>query len=206
MEINPEKQLFFDRLSPDWDYSHDQVKMQRISRLFRKYAPQMDAPVLDLGAGSGVLMPVIHDRLSSGSQFNISADISLSMLQQSRVGQTIAGQFNLLQADGHFLPLRDASLNAVVCFQVFPHFEHKDQVLAEISRVLRPGGLMLVMHLMDHHGLNALHAEAGRAVCNDRIWPATTLAGHILQYGFKNEVVEEKSDLYVIRSRRLETV
>jgi len=118
----------------------------------------------------------------------------------------MAAEFCLLQTDGHLLPLRDASLGCIICFQVFPHFDDKVRVLSELRRVLRPGGLLLVLHLMDHHGLNALHRSAGREISSDRIWPAETLAENLRHYGFENELVREESDLYLVRARRLQSV
>lgn len=47
-------------------------------------------------------------------------------------------------ASGTALPFPDAGFNAVVCFQVIEHVEDEAGLLAELSRVLRPGGVALI--------------------------------------------------------------
>lgn len=47
-----------------------------------------------------------------------------------------------LVADGHRLPLADASVDTVICKAVLEHVEDPGAVVAEIARVLRPGGLV----------------------------------------------------------------
>src|SRR5919198_194828 len=42
-------------------------------------------------------------------------------------------------ADGHELPLRDASVGSIVCSHVLEHVARPDWVIAEMHRVLRPG-------------------------------------------------------------------
>jgi 2-polyprenyl-3-methyl-5-hydroxy-6-metoxy-1,4-benzoquinol methylase len=43
--------------------------------------------------------------------------------------------------DGHTLPLPDASMDRVVCFDVFHHVPNQEEILREFHRVLKPGGI-----------------------------------------------------------------
>jgi SAM-dependent methyltransferase len=47
-------------------------------------------------------------------------------------------------ADGTRLPFRDASMDAIVCLEVIEHVRDPEQLLAEIHRVLKPGGRALM--------------------------------------------------------------
>lgn len=78
-------------------------------------------------------------------------------------------------ADLHDLPLEDASFDAVVCTEVLEHVAEPQRVLAELRRILRPGGRLLVtvpfaieLHEEPHdhyrytsHGLRGLLERAG---------------------------------------------
>lgn len=81
-------------------------------------------------------------------------------------------------ADAHALPFADGSFDAGVSFQVFEHLPHPARCLAELARVVRPGGDLVITvpgvwpaHEVPHdywrftrYGLEALAREAGLAV------------------------------------------
>jgi len=75
-------------------------------------------------------------------------------------------------ADGHALPFRDNSFDAIVSFEVFEHLQRPWQVIEELSRVLKPGGCFVgsVAFLkpfhdsyfhMTHKGVGALLEHGG---------------------------------------------
>jgi SAM-dependent methyltransferase len=78
-------------------------------------------------------------------------------------------------ADLHELPVEDASFGAVLCTEVLEHVAEPDRVLAELARVLEPGGALLLtvpfvgeLHEEPHdhyrytsHGLRGLLSRAG---------------------------------------------
>ena len=49
-----------------------------------------------------------------------------------------------VRADARYLPLADASLSLVVAFDILEHIEEDDLAVAEIRRVLRPDGTLLI--------------------------------------------------------------
>jgi SAM-dependent methyltransferase len=54
------------------------------------------------------------------------------------------GCVNFMQGDGSRLPFADSSFDRVVCTEVFEHVSHDRDVMAELVRVLRPGGVIAV--------------------------------------------------------------
>jgi SAM-dependent methyltransferase len=49
-----------------------------------------------------------------------------------------------LQGDGNFLPVRTHSVDLAAAFEVLEHVENQEGLVGELSRVLRPGGTVLI--------------------------------------------------------------
>jgi malonyl-CoA O-methyltransferase len=102
--------------------------------------------VLDAGCGSGRYL--IHARRRGASHI-IGADLSPEML--SRASHE-SGVRTLVQATLAALPLRHAWADITICGLTIGHLEDLQTPLAELRRVTRPGGLVLVS---DFHPLGA---------------------------------------------------
>jgi 2-polyprenyl-3-methyl-5-hydroxy-6-metoxy-1,4-benzoquinol methylase len=57
--------------------------------------------------------------------------------------------------DGHTLPLPDASMDRVVCFDVFHHVPNQEEILREFHRVLKPGGIACFSEPGRYHSMTA---------------------------------------------------
>ena len=106
-----------------------------------------DARVADLGCGPGETVALLRQ----GGMTAVGLDLSASLLAEARMRN---GQMPLIQADAgpdaqaiaqHApgLPLRTASLDGVFCECVLSVFPQRGTVLAELARVLRPGGVLV---------------------------------------------------------------
>lgn len=106
-----------------------------------KLAP--DTTVLEFGAGSGWLSRF----LTQGGCHTILLDVSDTALQVARelyqrlpvIGDRPEPRFLLF--DGKHIDLPDASVDRVLCFDAFHHVPNPEVVIAEIARILRPGGI-----------------------------------------------------------------
>ncbi len=120
----------YDRVRPD--YSPEVVDLPA-SRL----GLGSDAHVLDLGAGTGKLTRLLVERFARVTA--VEPDESMrAVLSQ------VTDCYLALEGRAEAIPLADASIDAVFVGQAF-HWFDVDEALAEIARVLRPrGGLVLV--------------------------------------------------------------
>jgi ubiquinone/menaquinone biosynthesis C-methylase UbiE len=64
------------------------------------------------------------------------------MLQRAR--SRSAGRFATIRADSQKLPFADDSFDIVTCSHSFHHYPDQARVVAEMYRVLRPGGRLFI--------------------------------------------------------------
>lgn len=93
--------------------------------------------ILELGAGTGKLTEVLQGTEQPTGHDILATDPLLEML--SRLARRVPVKHVVATAE--HIPLRSRSLDLVVCGQSFHWFDH-DRALAEIARVLRPGGIV----------------------------------------------------------------
>jgi SAM-dependent methyltransferase len=97
------------------------------------------ARVLELGCGAGTYVRLLGKR----GHPTVGLDYSLPSLARAVAADAIApGRY--LAGDAYGLPFRDASFDGLVCIGVFQAIERPDDALREITRVLAPGGRLLV--------------------------------------------------------------
>jgi SAM-dependent methyltransferase len=134
--------------------------LTRRTRLFRRQVAQLPLPaparVLEVGCGTGTY--VRH--LTALGHTVIGVDYALPVLGHARSRQP-AGTF--VAADGYHLPFTDRAFDFAVCIGVLQAVSRPDQLLGELARVLRPGGLLLV------EALNALEAWSATRRVRDRL-------------------------------------
>ncbi|MFJ3906173.1 methyltransferase domain-containing protein [Streptomyces sp. NPDC090025] len=110
-------------------------------RYIAEHVRPVEGPVLDLGAGAGRWTAVIADTV--GAERLIALDAALPMLNVLR-GRL--PEVPSVLASAAELPFEDASLGAVVCWNALQAFyADAGSAIAEVSRVLRPGGSFTLM-------------------------------------------------------------
>lgn len=94
------------------------------------------ARVLEIGCGAGQFIRAIQEERSDFVCFG--CDISVTALESARQHHDRV-EYTVCSATA--LPHADASLDAVVIFDVLEHVENVTATIAETKRVLKPGGL-----------------------------------------------------------------
>lgn len=101
--------------------------------------------VLDIAGGSGDLSKLFSQKVGSNGQV-ILTDINASMLGVGRDRMLDAGlSVPALQCDAEKLPFPDQYFDCVIVAFGLRNMTHKDRALAEMQRVLKVGGRLLVL-------------------------------------------------------------
>ena len=134
-------------------------------RLFARYALEGVIEVLDLGCGTGEITRRLAQRYPQARLLGV--DILEGNLARARLGDDSGGRIHYAQGDAFALDAADASFDLVVCRHMSQAVPDFPQVLAEITRALKPGGWL---HLLsEDYGM--LHFPAtDPAFDPDRFW------------------------------------
>ena len=123
-----------------------------VPALFAPVAEQMaagtalppQARVLDIACGTGVVARTVADRLQGQGQIT-GLDLNPAMLRVARRRSDAAGlEIDWVQGDAQTLPFPDAAFDLVFCQQGIQFFPDRAGAVAEMHRVLAPGGEVAV--------------------------------------------------------------
>lgn len=127
-----------------------------------------DETVLDVGCGNGSYLAALHRRGHRG--LVVGMDLSAGMLQSARASGS-DGRQPVVQGDATALPFASASVDVALAMHMLYHVPDRARALLELRRVVRRGGVLLVV-------LNgSQHSAELRALV--RRWFAETGAGAV---------------------------
>jgi len=109
--------------------------------------PRPGEYVLDVGCGGGAAIAFIAGRVGPSGRA-IGLERFPESLAKLRASYPLAGPAapSGVCGDGQALPLADESFDAVLCVNVLEAIPDRPQALAEMLRVLKPGGRILLAH------------------------------------------------------------
>jgi demethylmenaquinone methyltransferase / 2-methoxy-6-polyprenyl-1,4-benzoquinol methylase len=139
----------FDRVAGRYDLMNDLMSLG-LHRVWKAFAIQVARPrpgerVLDVAGGSGDLALALARRVSPGGEVWLT-DINGRMLERGRDRLLDAGAMApAVQCDAERLPFPDRRFDLVTVGFGLRNMTHKDIALAEMTRVLRAGGRLVVL-------------------------------------------------------------
>jgi ubiquinone/menaquinone biosynthesis C-methylase UbiE len=194
--LDMQLQEYFDQLAPTWDNELTPERLKSLGNIVKELGIEPGDRVLDIGSGTGVLVPFIIAELGNEGKI-VALDFSAEMLvqAQSKNFPRIVGS---AQADVLAIPLADDSMDLAICNSAFPHFSDKARALKEIARVLKNTGRLVICHTMSREMINQLHQSIGGAVANDLLPDEFHLRRLIKQARLKITHFEDSPERYLV--------
>jgi ubiquinone/menaquinone biosynthesis C-methylase UbiE len=110
--------------------------------------PGPEGRLLDIGTGTGRVLELLAPRVRQA--LGVDASKAMLALARSRLSGPGFAHCAVRQADMYRLPLADRSFDTVVLQMVLHHAEDPSGAVREATRVLVPGGKLLVIDLAEH--------------------------------------------------------
>ncbi|MCL6250010.1 class I SAM-dependent methyltransferase [Altererythrobacter sp. KTW20L] len=118
---------------------NDDARVSSAEQMLAEAARRVDGPlrVLDLGCGDGRGLDLVTSTMPQADYCGVDIEGSPEVTQRSKQDARFHSY------NGTDLPFADAAFDIVYSRQVFEHVRHPDKVVAEIRRVLKPGGMFV---------------------------------------------------------------
>ncbi|MBY0439867.1 MAG: bifunctional demethylmenaquinone methyltransferase/2-methoxy-6-polyprenyl-1,4-benzoquinol methylase UbiE [Burkholderiales bacterium] len=139
----------FDSVADRYDLMND-LMSGGMHRLWKRFTIDQSGArpgqrVLDIAGGTGDLARAFQDRVGPTGTVLLT-DINASMLARGRDRMLDEGRvIEVARCDAEHLPFPDRTFDIVSVAFGLRNMTHKDVALAEMFRVLRPGGRLLVL-------------------------------------------------------------
>lgn len=195
------KAEFFDtQVEKDWaalDYGEE--KMARIDRMLSLARVQPGMRILEPGCGTGRLTRILDERIGPSGNL-IALDISKKMIDACLRNTSWKAHVQVACASVEEYPLPQRSFDAILCHQVFPHFDDKRRVLKLFAALLKSSGNLALFHFAGSAAINQVHRKAHAAVRNDLIPPEKAMRSMLRSAGFEIDRLEDQNDEYLLIS------
>ena len=145
-ERRTKSQEFFSSSAGQWDRVRDDLFGERFHLAALPAFADSEWTVGDLGCGTGQLTSA----LAPFVRHVIAVDASAAMLQAARKRLQGFDNVELRRGDLEALPIDDARLDAATLALVLHHVPEPARALAEVARVLKPEGRLLIVDMLPH--------------------------------------------------------
>ena len=202
VKVDLAREKFFDEFSDSWDTKGPSPEPEVVLTFLRKLNINSKKTVLDVGTGTGFLIPHIF---SFHPARVIAMDLSAGMLSKLRgkYSSRFCTNLEILHGDVHLLNLDNATVDIAVCNGVYPHFHDKPLALSQLHRVLKKGGTLAVNHFAGRQFINSIHGSSSHdLIRQDLLDPVMILSKTIARHGFHvTEWRDDSTEYYLIAEK-----
>jgi ubiquinone/menaquinone biosynthesis C-methylase UbiE len=188
---------YFDNAADTWD---DRYQTPRLLSFLEKLVPQFNLKVgqtvLDAGTGTGVLIPYLIKAVGS-SGWVTAIDLSEKMVQKCKVKYSPIKNVTIKVGNIEDTAFPTESFDAVICFGVFPHVEHKDKALQHTYSILKPGGNLVIAHALSSEELKAHHKKVSQHVAQSTLPEKGEMTQLLKQTGFAGIRIRDEPGCYL---------
>ena len=148
---------FFDKHAENWD-SYAQKNVQELNDLLKDVAIKKGDKVLDLACGTGVITNLLYNK----TQTDLYAiDISKKMIE---IAKKKNNQPNIHFQAIDFLNYKEIDFDAIILFDAYPHFLDVIKFKNQVSKALKSGGILYIIHDCGRDELNNHHMTFAKDV------------------------------------------
>lgn len=198
--MTAELRQYFNEKAHIWDQLIEPETRERLAEIIRDLAIKPGSRVLDVGTGTGVLLPFLVEAVGPTGSI-VALDIAEEMLARARAKN---GDRNIEYVLGDITctPFQEATFDEIICNSCFPHVRDKSGAVSEMARILKPGGRVVICHTKSREAVNELHRSLGGVVANDLLPEDGEMRKLFEESGFVQISITNAPERYLVTARK----
>lgn len=191
---------FFDKIAGTWDENEVLSTPIKINQVLDYFDLHENQDILDLGTGTGVLLPFITQRIGENGKI-LAVDFSEGMLSQAKrkySNLTPTLSFRNLDFENDLIP---GQFDRIILYCVYPHLHSPVETLKWLEKVnLKEEGLISIAFPTGPDFINNIHKE--RHSDSDILPSAEILTQYLVSNGLDAYVASDSEECYVVNIRK----
>lgn len=187
---------FFNKMAPSWDETNSSLNLPAIKKIFRLSGITKGMDILDVGTGTGVLLPLLADTVGNKGSI-MAVDIAEKMLAEAvKKARTLDPHpvFLLANVETDAIPCR---FDRIIFYCVFPHIHNPEETLRKlVDNNLKHGGKIVIAHPTGSANINRMHGR--RPIQSELLPSGAELKRRVEAAGMHAEVLADTDELYLV--------
>lgn len=157
---------FFDSIAKEWD-NIIEVNEEKINTLLSKVDIKDNDNILDVGTGTGVLIPFLKILNSNGIIKGVDVSSGMLDIANQKFKDLENVSFEVLDVENSSI---EGKYDKIILYSMFPHLKNKTNTIKIlVENNLNKDGKLIIAHSNSREFLNNMHKEKDKRVSEDRL-------------------------------------
>lgn len=163
-----EQRDFFDSIANEWD-NIIEVNEEKINTLLSKVDIKDNDNILDVGTGTGVIIPFLKNLNSNGIIKGVDVSSGMLDIANQKFKELENVSFEVLDVENSSI---EEKYDKIILYSMFPHLKNKTNTIKIlVENNLNKDGKLIIAHSNSREFLNNMHKEKDKRVSEDRLIP-----------------------------------
>ncbi|MGX4600708.1 class I SAM-dependent methyltransferase [Faecalimicrobium sp. JNUCC 81] len=157
---------FFDSIANQWD-DIIEVNEEKINTLLSKLNIKNNTNILDVGTGTGVLIPFINKLNPNGNITGVDISKGMINIASKKFKDMTNVTFKLVNIENEIV---NEKYDKIILYSMFPHLQNRTATIKSlVDNNLKEDGQLMIAHSNSREFLNNMHKEKNEVVREDRL-------------------------------------